>query len=81
MQRALWPGGCVSGKFSTVSSHAIRREDIDLDTLADMISTVVEGGIIMSKALQQPKLLAEQVMLFRSYIKLLFLPPAAAAAE
>lgn len=47
-------------------------DDVDLDDLADMVSTVVEGGIVTAKAVQDPKLLARQVMLLRSYIKILF---------
>ena len=39
-----------------------------------MISTTVEGGIVMAKALREPQALAEQVLLQRSYIKLLFAP-------
>lgn len=50
------------------------RDDVNLEAVADMISTMIEGGIIMSKALKEPAKLAEQVMLLRSYIKLLFLP-------
>ncbi len=50
------------------------RDDVDMEAVADMISTMIEGGIIMSKALKEPAKLAEQVMLLRSYIKLLFLP-------
>lgn len=50
------------------------RDDIDLNDLADMFSTVIEGGIVMSKALKDPPLLARQVLLLRSYVKLLFTP-------
>jgi len=50
------------------------RDETDLDALADMVSNAVEGGIVMSKALRDPKVLAHQILLFRSYIKLLFLP-------
>lgn len=50
------------------------REDVDLDVLADMVSTVLEGGIVMSKALGQPEVLPQQILLFRSYVKLLFGP-------
>ena len=50
------------------------NEPVDLDELADMVSTIVEGGIVMSKALNSPHTLARQVMLFRSFIKLLFTP-------
>ena len=50
------------------------NDDVDLEEVADLISTIVEGGIIMSKALKEPEKLAAQVMLLRSYIKLLFSP-------
>ena len=50
------------------------REPVDLVSLADMLSTTVEGGIVMAKALGQPRLLAEQILLQRTYIKLLFAP-------
>ena len=50
------------------------NDDVDMEEVADLISTIVEGGIIMSKALKEPEKLAAQVMLLRSYIKLLFSP-------
>ncbi|PJK31649.1 TetR/AcrR family transcriptional regulator [Minwuia thermotolerans] len=50
------------------------RDEVDLDDLADMFSTVIEGGIVMSKALRDPPLLARQVLLLRSYVKLLLSP-------
>lgn len=50
------------------------RDDVDIDALADMISGVIDGGIILSKALGEPQALGKQVMLFRSYIALLFTP-------
>ncbi len=51
------------------------REPIDLDDLAEMISCVVDGAIIMSKTLDDPKRLERQIMLFRSCVKLVFAPP------
>jgi len=50
------------------------RDPVDLDALADMVSTTVEGGIVMSRAVKEPGILPAQVMLLRSYIKLLFQP-------
>ncbi len=50
------------------------REPVDLDVLADMINTVVEGGIVMSKALGEPHHIVGQILLMRNYIKLLFQP-------
>lgn len=48
------------------------REPVDLDQLADMISTVLEGGIVMSKALKEPKSLPAQLLLLRTFVRLLF---------
>jgi TetR/AcrR family transcriptional repressor of nem operon len=50
------------------------KDDVNLDDVADMVTSTVEGGIVLSKALQDPKQLGNQLMLFRSYIKLLFTP-------
>lgn len=48
------------------------REPVDLDMLADMVNNTVEGGIVMSKALRDTTVLTGQIMLMRSYVKLLF---------
>lgn len=48
--------------------------------MADMVTGVVEGGIILSKVTQDPQALARQVLLFRSLVKLTFLPPPLRAA-
>ncbi|MGY3032498.1 TetR/AcrR family transcriptional repressor of nem operon [Bradyrhizobium sp. USDA 4354] len=50
------------------------RDAIDLDDLAEMISCVVDGAIIMSKTLNDPKRLERQILLFRSCVKLVFTP-------
>jgi TetR/AcrR family transcriptional repressor of nem operon len=50
------------------------RDRIDLDDVATMLSCVVDGAIIMSKTLSDPRQLARQVRSYRSYVKLLFTP-------
>jgi len=49
-------------------------EPVDLEQLAGMISCIVDGAIIMGKALNDPAILPRQILLFRSYIRLLFQP-------
>lgn len=56
------------------------RDEVDLDVVADMVTAEVEGGIILSKTLKHPKSLSEQILIMRSYIKLLFSPPSMAGA-
>ncbi len=60
--------------FEEIAALYPPRDEVDLDCLADMVSTVVEGGIVVSKAIDDPRVTAYQVMLLRSYIKLLFQP-------
>ena len=48
--------------------------DIDLDDLADMVSSTVDGGIILSKALNDPKALPRQILLYRAFVKAVFEP-------
>ncbi|GIL01936.1 MAG: hypothetical protein BroJett030_18350 [Alphaproteobacteria bacterium] len=55
------------------------NDQVDREALADMINAVVEGGIVMSKTLNDPRSLGDQVMLFRSYVKLLYASREAAA--
>ncbi|MES2272370.1 MAG: TetR/AcrR family transcriptional regulator [Pseudomonadota bacterium] len=49
------------------------KSDVDLDDLADMLSAVADGGIILSKSLHDPMVLPRQILLYRSFIKATFL--------
>lgn len=42
--------------------------------LADMLSSIIEGAIIVSRTINNPKILVEQILQYRSYIRLLFSP-------
>jgi len=50
------------------------RFEIDLVTAADMLATLVEGGIILSRVLKEQDVLAQQVLLYRSFIQSAFMP-------
>lgn len=52
------------------------RIRVDLDDLADMVTVVVDGGIILSKITKDAKSLARQVLLYRDFIRLVFSPVA-----
>lgn len=49
------------------------RIDVNLDDLADMLSGVVDGGIILAKVLKDPNALPRQVMLYRDFVRAVFL--------
>ena len=48
------------------------REPVNLADVADMFSCIVDGGIIMSKALDDPRRLERQVLVYRSFVKMMF---------
>ena len=49
------------------------RVEVDLDDLADMLSVIADGGIIISKAIKDKQVLARQMLLYRDFIKAVFL--------
>ena len=48
------------------------KVDKDIDELADMLTSVIEGGIIMSKLLDDKDILPKQILQYRDYIRLAF---------
>lgn len=81
--RALYTEAMLSWRLrfrahldAIVSGHP-PRTTVDLDALADMVNAVVDGGIVMQRALNDQTTLGKQIMLLRNYIQLLFAEPAA----
>lgn len=62
--------------FDQIAAVYPPRTVIDGDDFADMVSTVLEGGIVMSKALDDPAILPRQILLLREFVKLTFQPSA-----
>lgn len=60
--------------FEEIAAVYPPRDDIDLEHLADFVNSVLEGGIVLSRALGEPKITSQQVLMLRSYVKLLFQP-------
>ena len=48
---------------------------VSSDDLADMLSTIIEGGIVVSRALNDPSILVKQLLEYRSYMELLYRSP------
>jgi TetR/AcrR family transcriptional repressor of nem operon len=49
------------------------RHDVDIEALADMISTLVEGGLILGRALRDVTILPRQILLYRDFVRSIFL--------
>src|SRR5262245_37664876 len=50
------------------------RHGVDLDALADTAYTLVEGGLILGRVLQDTKILPRQILLFRNFVRMIFMP-------
>ena len=63
-----------SGYFREIGEAYPPREPVDYNELGDMVNGVVEGGLILSRAYDDPRVLAGQILHLRRYIRLLFSP-------
>jgi AcrR family transcriptional regulator len=60
-------------RLDTIAARYPPRISVDLDDLADMLSGLVDGGIILSKVLHDRNALPRQVMLYRDFVRAVFL--------
>ncbi len=59
-------------KLGRIAERYPPRVDVSLDDLADMLSVVADGGIILSKATADPGCLPRQLLLYRDFVRLVF---------
>jgi len=59
-------------QLELIDEHHHAELDVSLDELADMLSGTIEGGIILSRVLNDKMVLPQQIRQYRNYIKLLF---------
>lgn len=62
-------------KLDRIAERYPPRIDVNLDDMADMLSSVADGGIILSKSLHDPGILPRQIMQYRQYVRLVFQGP------
>ena len=61
--------------FDAIAAKYPPRIEVDLDDLADALSALADGGIILSRSLQDVSLLPRQILQYRAYVRLVFLGP------
>lgn len=62
----------VLEKLKVVSEKYPPKEDVDLESLADMLLVQFEGAFILSQSLNETKLIAKQLSHYHTYLSLLF---------
>ncbi len=61
-------------RIERIAARYKPRVPADLEDLADMSNTLVDGGIIMSKVMQDKSILPRQIMLYRDFVRMVFSP-------
>ena len=64
----------IADRLELVSQKYPPKNEVSIEALADMFTSTIEGGIILSKAFQDNDLLVEQVLAYRNYLRVLFEP-------
>jgi TetR/AcrR family transcriptional repressor of nem operon len=60
-------------RLDAIAARYPPKVPVDLDALADMIAVVIDGGITISRVMRDPPLLARQVVLYRAFLRTVFL--------
>jgi AcrR family transcriptional regulator len=60
-------------RLSAIAQRHPPRLAVALDDLADMANTLVDGGIILSKLMGDKEVLPRQIMLYREFVRAVFL--------
>src|SRR6185295_15411154 len=60
-------------RLAAIAARHPPRLAVDLDDLADMANTLVDGGIILSKLMRDKDVLPRQIMLYREFVRAVFL--------
>ena len=50
------------------------KQEVDLEAMADMASSLVEGGLLLGRMLNDPTILPRQILLFRDLVRATFSP-------
>ena len=59
-------------KLARISETYSMKVETDIMELADTLTSIVEGGIILSRAFNEPERLVNQILQYRNYIRLLY---------
>jgi hypothetical protein len=61
-------------RLRIIAERYAPRHEVDLDAPADTAYTLVEGGLILGRVLQDSTILPRQVLLFRDFVRMIFMP-------
>ena len=64
---------CNDERLDLIAASYPPRIKVDLDDVADMLSVIADGGIILSRVAKDKDALPRQMMLYRDFVRSVFL--------
>jgi TetR/AcrR family transcriptional repressor of nem operon len=62
----------ILARMVLINEQCPNNSDVSLETLADMFSAIVEGGILLARNFQDNQLLVDQIMAYRAFLRMAF---------
>jgi TetR/AcrR family transcriptional repressor of nem operon len=62
--------GCLVATFTSANQQL--NDEVKSVTANCTLSTMIEGGIIMSRTLSEQRLLVQQILQYRNYLRLIY---------
>lgn len=59
-------------RFQVIARHHAPKIDVELDALADMLTALTDGAIILSKTVREKSVLPRQIGLYRHFVEAVF---------
>lgn len=59
-------------RFEAIAEIYPPKQKVDFDALADMAATLVEGGLVMGRMLNDNSVLPKQILLYRDFVQAIF---------
>ena len=59
-------------RFEAIAELYPPKQKTDFDALADMAATLVEGGLVMGRMLNDNSVLPKQILLYRDFVQMIF---------
>ncbi|MBC8267871.1 MAG: TetR/AcrR family transcriptional regulator [Rhodospirillaceae bacterium] len=60
-------------RLELIARHYPPKIKVDMSDLADMVTGIIEGGIVISRSVRDKDVLPQQVLLFRRFVRSVFL--------
>ena len=61
-----------ANQLKKINQQYVMKTESTVEDLADMLTTIIEGGIIVSRTLSKQKILPQQILFYRDYLRLLY---------